>query len=148
VFIISETLLKSQFPIHDLYIDQISPGEAENWRSLPAYTFDDHLMKRVGLIEALEMSAGDVLPAFIRSEADELWTLIHGEASFEWRDQRQHSPTQGATHTLSADYPVRVLVPFGVQFSVSADSDCSFVRICSHAIDLFENVGQEDPNGA
>lgn len=140
--------MKSQFSIHDLYIDEISPGEAHNLWELPAYAFDDHLMKRVGLIEVVEISAGDVLPAFVRSEADELWILIHGKARFKWRDQRQNSPTDGAVHTLNADSPVRVLVPFGVRFSMSAESDCSLLRISSHAIDLSDDVVQEDLPGA
>lgn len=148
VFIIPETSLKSQYPIHDLYIEKLSPGQERSWHSLLAYTFNDHLMKSIGLIELIEMSAGDELPAFVRSQADELWILFQGQARFEWRDQRKKSPTRGAAHSIDADSPVRMLVPFGVQFRVSAEAECSFLRVCSDAIDLAEDVLRDEAHGA
>ncbi len=128
--------MEANYPIHDLYIEMLETVAAASWRSLDTYSFDDHLLKRIGLIEIIEVSAGDSLPEFVRAQADELWTLLEGEAAFHWKDHRKESPTFSATHTLAADSPVRVLVPFGVEFRVSVQSDCTLLRVASHAADL------------
>lgn len=130
--------MEKKYPIHDLLIETLHALDAASWRSLQAYAFDDHLLKRIGVIESIEVTEGDALPAFLRSEADELWTLLQGRALFQWIDHREGSPTLHATHSLVADAPVRVLVPFGVEFQLAAQSDCTLLRISTHAGDLGE----------
>jgi dTDP-4-dehydrorhamnose 3,5-epimerase-like enzyme len=128
--------VETRYPINDLYIYKLNQDQPGTWRSLKAYAFEDHLLKRIGLVELVELSAGDALPAFIRHQADELWILIEGQAIFSWQDQREASPTFKAAYSLDAESPIRVLVPFGVQFSVAAQTDCVLLRISSHAGDL------------
>jgi hypothetical protein len=134
-----EIKLDLQYPIHDLLIESIQTTEAQPWGSLPVYAFDDHLLKRIGLIEIIELREGDHLLPFMHSEADELWALLEGEANFRWQDRRESSPTLGAVHNLDAPSPVRVLVPFGVEFSISAKTDCKLLRISSQAVDLTQH---------
>lgn len=140
--------MEAPYPIHDLYIEPLNRTVSTSWRSLTAYAFADHLMKRIGLIELVELSAGDALPSLSRQKADELWTLIAGEVSFEWIDLRENSPTFNASHQVKSDSPLRVLVPFGVQFKVTADRDSSLLRISSHAADLEDIETRSGAEGA
>jgi dTDP-4-dehydrorhamnose 3,5-epimerase-like enzyme len=131
-----EIVVDTRYPINDLYILKLNQDQQETWRSLKAYAFENHLLKRIGLVELVELSAGDTLPAFIRHQADELWILYKGQANFHWQDQRESSPTFKEVYSLDAESPIRVLVPFGVQFSVTAKTYCNLLRISSHAGDL------------
>lgn len=128
-----EQAVESKYPINDLYIQSISKKQAHQIETLRAYAFEDHLLKRIGSIEFIELDSDERIPAFLRPQADELWVLLNGEAEFEWCDRRQDSPTLDAVHSFTAASPVRVLVPFGVQFSLTAKSASRFLRICSHA---------------
>ena len=47
-----------------------------------------------------------------RDTADEVWAVIDGQATFEWEDLRESSPTSGAKASLSLREPTTVLVPF------------------------------------
>jgi hypothetical protein len=140
--------LEANCPIHDLFIEKLELVGADSWSSLQAYIYEDHLLKRLGLIEWIQLVAGDSIPKFMRSQADELWTLIDGKAVFEWKDKRENSPTYNASHSLIAQSPLRLLVPFGVEFMVSAKTDCTLLRISSHAGALGEHQIQDSPSGA
>lgn len=134
----------SIYPIHDLHIQPLSVELSESLTSLPVYAFTDHLLKRVGVVELIELPGGNDMPAFAHQKADELWILIAGEVTFYWRDVRENSPTQEATHDLEASTPVQVLVPFGVRFSVTARRDSSLIRISTQEDSFAELTGSQE----
>ena len=128
--------METEYPINDLFIQTISITQGDSLQTLCAYAFEDHLLKRIGSIEVIELDSGEDIPAFLRPQADELWVLLNGQARFEWHDRRESSPTFNAAHSFATASPVRVLVPFGVQFSLTAEQASRLLRICSHAGDI------------
>lgn len=125
--------METEYPIKDLFIQTISITQEDSIQTLCAYVFEDHLLKRIDSIEIIELKSGEAIPAFLRPQADELWVLLDGQARFEWRDRREGSPTFNAVHFLASSSSVRVLVPFGVQFSLTAERASRLLRVCSHA---------------
>jgi hypothetical protein len=128
-----ESNVETEYPINDLFIKTISLTQEDSFQTLCAYAFEDHLLKRIDSIEIIELKSGEAIPAFLRPQADELWVLLDGQVRFEWRDRREGSPTFNAAHFLTSSSPIRVLVPFGVQFNLTAERASRLLRICSHA---------------
>ena len=122
--------------IHDLFIKPLSREEfASGWR-LPLLRYSDHLLRRFGLAEAIQLAAGASLGPIVRRRADEAWALLEGQVEFDWEDQREGSPTRGRRHSLRCDRPTLVLAPFGVAFSCRAlDGPAMLVRLATHAED-------------
>jgi hypothetical protein len=100
-----------------------------------ALRFEDHLLRRFGEAEIVRLPAGSRLNQPAREIADEVWILVDGRAVFEWRDRRDSSPTNGATARLECDEPMALLVPFGVAFSLQAQTPLILVRLASHTDD-------------
>jgi len=95
---------------------------------------DDHLLRRFGLLEFRELSSGENTPFTLRAVADEVWSVIKGEASLSLIDRREGSPTKNHVMklTLSGEEPQSVLVPFGLAFSFTAIEDAQMVRLATH----------------
>lgn len=121
-------------PIHDLFVKALSKEDfASGWR-LPMLRYDDHLLRRFGLAEAIQLDARSSLGPQIRRTADELWALVEGQVEFSWEDRREGSPTHGQRHSLRCDQPTLALVPFGVAFSCRAlEQPARLIRLATHA---------------
>ncbi len=95
---------------------------------------NDHLLRRFGQVEFRELRAGENTPFTLRVVADEIWSVIKGEASLSLMDRREGSPTKNHVMklTLSGEEPQSVLVPFGIAFAFTAIEDAQMVRLATH----------------
>ena len=95
---------------------------------------NDHLLRRFGQVEFRELRAGENTPFTLRVVADEIWSVIKGEANLSLIDRREGSPTKNHVMnlTLSGEKPQSVLVPFGVAFAFTAIEDAQMVRLATH----------------
>ena len=95
---------------------------------------NDNLLRRFGQVEFRELRAGENTPFTLRVVADEIWSVIKGEASLSLVDRREGSPTKNHVMklTLSSEEPQSILVPFGVAFAFTAIEDAQMVRLATH----------------
>jgi len=95
---------------------------------------NDHLLRRFGQAEFRELRAGENTPFTLRVVADEIWSVVIGQASLSLIDRREGSPTKNHVMklTLSGEEPQSVLVPFGVAFAFTAIEDAQMVRLATH----------------
>jgi hypothetical protein len=130
------------FPIHDLFVKPLlREATPAGWR-LPVLRYADHLLRRFGLAEELELEPGQSLGPQLRLVADEVWALVEGRAEFTWEDRRPGSPTQGSQHSLRCEQPTLVLAPFGVTFGCRAlEGPARLIRLASHAPDEIDDLG-------
>jgi hypothetical protein len=127
-------------PIHDLYVRPLTreatPG---GWR-LPVLRYTDHLLRRFGLAEVVELRPETAWGPQLRQVADEAWALVEGAVEFAWEDQREGSPTRGQLHNLRCQVPTLVLAPFGVAFSCRAlQGPARLIRLATHAPDEIDD---------
>lgn len=121
-------------PIHDLHIAPLMVERLPHARRMVGLRDDDHLLRRFGQAEIISLRPGEVLELKVREVADEVWALFEGRVEFVWEDLRQGSPTLGCGHRMTTGQPTRVLVPFGVRFTVLAlDGPATLLRIATHA---------------
>jgi hypothetical protein len=122
-----------RLPIHDLYIRTLEPRPSATGLSLTLLRHSDHLLRRFGFAEHLELEEGAQLAHPPRPVADEAWALVRGQVEFTWEDLRKDSPSFGQTHRLRTDVPTLVLVPFGVALRVtSGAASTALVRFSTH----------------
>lgn len=123
-------------PIHDLFVKALSREDSPSGWRLPVLRYSDHLLRRFGLAEAIQLEAGRALGPAARGRADEAWALLEGQVEFTWEDRRAGSPTHGQRHSLRCDRPTLVLAPFGVAFSCRAlEHSARLLRLATHAED-------------
>jgi len=98
---------------------------------------NDHLLRRFGQIDYVELKAGEKA-AIYRSEADEVWSVVAGEAQIELKDQRERSPTRGVVEVvdMSGITPQALLVPFGVACQIQSENGGKLIRISTHEDDV------------
>lgn len=102
--------------------------------------YADHLLRRFGLAEVVELQPDAAWGPQLRQIADEAWALIEGSAEFRWEDQREGSPTKGNRHQLRCTEPTLVLAPFGVAFSCQALREpVLLLRLATHAPDEIDD---------
>lgn len=95
----------------------------------------DHLLRRFGQLELLELAAGERVDLGLRAEADRFVYVIDGRCNVDLVDLRAASPTHGA-HTvvaLDAADPHGVLVPFGVACTLHAEGKTRLVLLSTHS---------------
>jgi dTDP-4-dehydrorhamnose 3,5-epimerase len=125
--------MPSDHPIHDLYIEQLTLNHDHGLTSWVPLRDDDHLLRRFGQVEVMQMDPAAPPRCQLRAIADEAWALLSGSAEFRWRDFRAVSPTEGRRFSLQLREPTVVLVPFGVGFGVQAlQQGVLLVRISTH----------------
>lgn len=95
----------------------------------------DHLLRRFGQLELIDLAAGAQSEFEIRSEADRFFFPVNGRCRAHLLDLRQGSPSHGAHTTVPLDEsePNGVLVPFGVACSVYAELDCRIIILSTHS---------------
>jgi hypothetical protein len=129
-------------PIHDLFVKPLKQEDTASGRRLPVLRYTDHLLRRFGLAEVVELKPDAAWGPQLRRVADEAWALIDGTAEFRWEDQREGSPTRGNIHQLRCAEPTLVLAPFGVTFRCRAlAGPVRLLRLASHAPDEIEDGG-------
>lgn len=104
----------------------------------------DDLLRRFGQIEIRQISNKKVSQFTVRAVADEIWTLIDGNAELILIDQRPKSPTENNAVRLYLDSEETqgVLIPFGVAYSFSTNDSAQLMRITTHADGMHENDRQ------
>ena len=120
-------------PIHDLYIKTLQGVQGSGGARLDILRYDDHLLRRFGLAQVVEVDEGQAHSPRVREVADEIWASIRGTVEFSWIDKRPASPTSGAKHQVRCEEPTLVLVPFGVSLTVRAvDGPAQLLRLATH----------------
>lgn len=135
--------------IHDAIVQRLEWKPVSGLSTLPVLSFEDHLLRRFGLVEILAMKQGQDVEYPPRHHADEVWIMISGDMTFELEDLREDSPTFKVVQVGRYRQPVRVLIPFGVKNSIHAKGASTVVRLATHgrAVAKFEprSVDQERP---
>ena len=125
--------MTNQFPIHDLFIRKLDIIEGDGEVRIPILSFNDHLLRRFGFAESVQLEPGPRSTMKIREVADEIWALIYGKVRYVWHDLRSTSPTRQQKFTMICEEPTQVLVPFGVAFGVEAlEEPALLLRLASH----------------
>jgi hypothetical protein len=131
--------MESSYPIHDLFVRKLEYMEEGRRLRLPILRYDDHLLRRFGIVEMVQLKPVQPEEMRMRAVADELWALLEGKALFIWRDLRSTSPTFGVECRLTAEESLLVLVPFGVAFAVQAlEKPARLLRLSTHADGMHE----------
>lgn len=114
-------------------IDTLDPKEEPGLVRLSALRFDDHLLRRFGLAELIELEPQYEAQLSLRVETDEVWVLLEGQIHIRMIDLRQSSPTLNETWEAELNAPMRVLVPFGVAAGWRAvDHPATLLRLTTH----------------
>jgi hypothetical protein len=120
-------------PIHDLFIKSLQFERKEDHQRMVLLRFQDHLLRRFGALELLQLEPHSTTHLQVRAVADEAWALVEGKVEFVWWDLRSGSPTADCTHRLTTSRPTLVLAPFGVAFGVRAlERPCTLMRVSTH----------------
>lgn len=121
----------SNFPIADMHV---FPLTREAGR-LTLLRNSDHLLRRFGQLDMLDLAAGQRSDLAIRGEADRFLFAIDGRLKIAMLDVRTASPTFGARAelSLSAEQPQGVLVPFGVACLVAATTQARLIQLSTHS---------------
>jgi hypothetical protein len=123
--------MPEQPPISDMHV---FPLTREDGR-LVLLREADHLLRRFGQLDLLDLAAGSKTEFALRAEADRFLFPIAGDCRVELIDLREASPTRGRRASLqfSALEPQGVLVPFGVACSLQAEAACRLIALATHA---------------
>ena len=124
----------TSYPIHDLFVRELSYKDNSDPAKLSVFRYDDHLLRRIGHVEFIRASDGSSDKSEIHESADEVWALLEGTVTFSWKDKRQDSPTFDRVHHQTSSDPLLLLVPFGVAFGYHVDEgEALLLRFSTHA---------------
>ncbi|HEX9596384.1 MAG TPA: hypothetical protein VF982_05855 [Anaerolineales bacterium] len=120
-----------KYPIADMHV---FPLTRESGR-LTLLRNNDHLLRRFGQLDLLDLAAGEQKDLAIRAEADRFLFAIGGQVALSLLDLRAGSPSHGVRVelALSAEQPQGVLAPFGVACSLVAASVARFIILSTHS---------------
>lgn len=118
-----------EFKIPDIIVRDLEPGD----RFLTILHEEDHLLRRFGQVDFVRLDPQDSL-GLCREQADEIWAVVSGEASFTLTDKREESPglEEQIELSLRGSRPQALLVPFGVQCRIYSENGASCVRLTTH----------------
>lgn len=121
----------ASLPISDMHV---FPLKREDGR-LALLGEADHLLRRFGQLEVVDLAAGTQTEYSLRAEADRFVFAIEGECRVQLVDLREVSPTRGARASLAlaAKDPHGLLVPFGAACSLQTDAGCRLVTLSTHS---------------
>lgn len=123
--------MPSQYPIADMYVFPL----ARSAGGLTLLRETDHLLRRFGQLELIDLAADEQTEYTLRAEADRFLFPINGSATATLLDLRVTSPSNGARAELSldADQPRGLLVPFGVACSLAAKTTARLIILSTHS---------------
>jgi len=120
-----------KYPISDMHVFDLSQaGE-----SLTLLREKDHLLRRFGQLDLLELSPNEKTDFILRAEADCFLFSINGAVAVTMVDLRSTSPTHGGRANISLDIakPQGLLVPFGVACSLEARGAARLIVLSTHS---------------
>jgi hypothetical protein len=119
------------YPIADMHV---FPLRVEAGR-LVLLREADHLLRRFGQLELLDLAAGTQTEFQLRAEADRFLFVIAGRVAVRLLDLRDVSPSHGAQVIVPLDEkkPQGVLVPFGVACGANAELDSRLIVLSTHS---------------
>jgi hypothetical protein len=122
--------------ISDLLIKSLPDQELPGGTLRTLLQFDDHLLRRFGRMDLIDLHPEGELEPVLRQAADEIWIIVRGEVEGFWKDQRPNSPTFGLHEKHRLQAHSLALLPFGVAFACRAGSaGCLLLRVMTHAFD-------------
>jgi hypothetical protein len=95
----------------------------------------DHLLRRFGQLDLLDLSPNEKTDFTLRAEADRFFFPINGAVTVNMIDLRCESPTHGGRTNISFDSakPQGLLVPFGVACSLEVKAAARLIILSTHA---------------
>lgn len=95
----------------------------------------DHLLRRFGQLEVVDLAAEEKTEFTLRAEADRFLFPLIGSVIVSLLDLRETSPSNGkrADFVLEAGKPRGLLVPFGVACSLEAGSASRLIILATHS---------------
>jgi hypothetical protein len=121
--------MKTKYKITDMMMKEL------HWRDgiLTVVDENDPLLRRFGQLDYIKLPEGESID-FERRQADEIWAALSGMVEMTLEDNRQESPSYGASQEvlLEGDEPVAVLVPFGVYCNLVSRWSAVMIRLTTH----------------
>ncbi len=123
--------MKPEYPIADMVVFPLK----RDLGRLILMREADHLLRRFGQLELVDLKENEQTEFTARAEADRFLFPIHGSATVLLIDLREHSPSKGkrAEILFDAGDPHGLLVPFGVACSLDAKSAAQLVIVSTHS---------------
>lgn len=124
-------MASSPYPIADMHIFPLARAAGR----LTLLRNSDHLLRRFGQLDLLELAAAQRLDLPLRGEADCFLFPVSGAVEAALMDLRPSSPSHGAKAAvaLSVDEPKGLLVPFGVACSLQAAGQAVLIQLSTHS---------------
>ncbi len=96
---------------------------------------NDHLLRRFGQLDLLDLSAGQETDFELRAEADRFLFAINGRAEARLLDLRSGSPSLGSRVTVALDTenPQGLLLPFGVACGFNSPVSARLIILSTHS---------------
>lgn len=123
--------MPSQYPISDMHVFALSRAAGR----LSLLREADHLLRRFGQLDLVDIPAGQQTDFELRAEADRFFFPADGNVKAILVDLRSSSPSLGvrAEVVLDASDPHGLLVPFGVACSLAAQSNTRLIVLSTHS---------------
>lgn len=113
-----------------------------SWKEgrLKAVSENDHILRRFGQIDLVQLTDGEAIAVHRKRGADEVWVLVQGLAELVLVDRREESPSFQTSKQINLQGvdPQAVLIPFGVAAELRPRSNGLLLRVSSHAETEFE----------
>jgi hypothetical protein len=122
--------MPSQPAISDMHIFPLTVS-GTRWTLLRD---NDHLLRRFGQLDLIDLNAGQETDFELRAEADRFLFAINGRAEARLLDLRPGSPSLGSRVTILLDTedPQGLLLPFGVACGLYAPIDARLIILSTH----------------
>ena len=106
----------------------------ESERGVIVLRDEDHLLRRFGQFEIVNIKGDEHGGYQLRAVADEIWAILEGEAKVELVDLREGSPSFASILELElhSEEKQGVLVPFDVASRFRAESSAKLAKVSTH----------------
>ncbi|MEX1071012.1 MAG: dTDP-4-dehydrorhamnose 3,5-epimerase family protein [Anaerolineales bacterium] len=123
--------MPEMLPISDVHLFPLTVS-AGRWKLLSE---EDHLLRRFGQLELLDLDASQETDFELRAEADRFLFAINGRARAQLLDLRTSSPSLGERVNISLDTENAqgLLLPFGVACALYAETDSRLIVLSTHS---------------
>jgi len=121
----------SEYPIADMHVFPLI-REAGRLRLLRE---SDHLLRRFGQLELMDLSAGEQTEFTLRAEADRFLFPINGSLEATLLDLRESSPSKNVSTEIKLNdvNPKGLLVPFGVACFLATTATARVIILSTHS---------------
>jgi hypothetical protein len=96
---------------------------------------NDHLLRRFGALELIDLASGEQTEFTSRAEADRFLFPVSGEFMVNLVDLRESSPSKGKRTEIrvKSDEPQGILIPWGVACSLSTSNASRLIILSTHS---------------